>query len=87
MTLTQLRYMAAIVDTSFSMTAAACKIHVTQSGISKQLKQLEEELGFEVFVRHGKTFVMLTEGGCVVLEIARRILNDTSRIKSMSQSR
>jgi DNA-binding MarR family transcriptional regulator len=46
MTLTQLRYIVAIADAGLNITLAADNVHATQSGISKQLKQLEGELGF-----------------------------------------
>ena len=44
MTLTQLRYLVAIADCRLNITAAAEHVHATQPGVSKQLKQLEDEL-------------------------------------------
>ena len=46
MTLTQLRYLVAIADADLNITLAAARVHATQPGLSKQLKQLEDELGF-----------------------------------------
>ena len=50
MTLVQLRYFVAIADAGFNITSAAEHVHATQPGLSKQLKQLEDELGFLLFV-------------------------------------
>src|SRR5690348_12320216 len=54
MTLTQLRYLVAIADCRLNITAAAEHVHATQPGVSKQLKQLEDELGLQLFIRKGK---------------------------------
>ncbi|NEL81479.1 MAG: LysR family transcriptional regulator, partial [Xanthomonas perforans] len=54
MTLTQLRYLVAIADAELNITLAAARVHATQPGLSKQLKQLEDELGFLLFVRKGR---------------------------------
>ncbi len=55
MTLTQLRYLVAISDAGLNITLAAERVHATQPGLSKQLKQLEDELGFQLFSRKGKS--------------------------------
>ena len=54
MKLQQLRYLAAIVEADFNISAAANKLHLSQPGVSRQLKLLEDELGFELFVRDGR---------------------------------
>ena len=48
MKLQQLRYLAAIVESDLNITAAAERLHTSQPGVSKQLKQLEDELGFPI---------------------------------------
>ena len=48
MKLQQLRYLAAIVENDLNITAAAERLHTSQPGVSKQLKQLEDELGFPI---------------------------------------
>ena len=63
MKLQQLRYLAAVVQSDLNITAAAVKLRATQSAISKQLKLLEEELGFDVFARSGRTLTRLTLPG------------------------
>jgi DNA-binding transcriptional LysR family regulator len=63
MTLIQLRHLIAIVDAGLNLTVAAERVHATQPGLSKQLKALEDELGFPVFLRNGKRLTGLTELG------------------------
>src|SRR5579863_8980653 len=55
MKLHQLRYLVAVVQNGLNITAAALKLHTSQPGVSKQIKLLEEELGFLLFVREGRT--------------------------------
>ena len=74
MTLTQLRYLVAIADAGLNITLAAARVHATQPGLSKQLKQLEEELGFLMFVRKGRSLETITPAGAEVLARARVIL-------------
>lgn len=82
MTLTQLRYFAAIVDAGLNITLAAERVHATQPGLSKQLKQLEDELGFLLFARKGRSLESLTPGGRQVLEHARRLLAEAGNIRA-----
>lgn len=82
MTLTQLRYLVAIADAGLSITLAAERVHATQPGLSKQLKQLEEELGFQLFVRKGKSLDAVAPAGARVIEHARRILDEAANIRS-----
>lgn len=82
MNLTQLRYFVAIVDAGLSVTLAAERVHASQPGVSKQIRQLEEELGLQLFVRRGRSLEGLTPAGCRVLEHARRILDEAANIRS-----
>lgn len=82
MTLTQLRYLVAIVDSGLNITLAAERVHATQPGLSKQLKQLEDELGFQLFVRKGRSLEGIAPAGERVLEHARRILEEAANIRS-----
>jgi LysR family transcriptional regulator, cys regulon transcriptional activator len=84
MTLTQLRYIVAIADAGLNITLAADNVHATQSGISKQLKQLEGELGFQVFTRRGKSLDAITPAGSQVLERARSILHEARNIRALA---
>ncbi len=82
MTLTQLRYFAAIVDAGLNITVAAERVHATQPGLSKQLKQLEDELGFLLFARKGRSLDSVTPAGQQVLLHTRRLLSEAGNIRS-----
>ena len=82
MTLTQLRYLAAIADSGLNITLAAERVHATQPGLSKQLKQFEDELGFLLFLRKGRSLEAITPAGERVLAHARRILDEATNIRS-----
>ncbi|HEY8587859.1 MAG TPA: LysR substrate-binding domain-containing protein [Rhodanobacter sp.] len=84
MTLTQLRQLVAIADSGLNITLAAERIHATQPGLSRQLRQLENELGFELFVRRGRSLDAVTDAGQQVLERARTILAEASRIQALA---
>jgi DNA-binding transcriptional LysR family regulator len=85
MTLIQLRALVAIVDAGLNMTLAAERVHVTQPGLSKQIRQLEQELGFAVFHRHGRSFERLTTEGEQVLTHARAMLEEARAIRELAQ--
>ena len=82
MTLTQLRYFAAIADSGLNITLAAERVHATQPGLSKQLKQLEDELGFLLFARKGRSLESITPAGSQVLAHTRRLLAEAANIRS-----
>lgn len=82
MTLTQLRYFVAIADAGLNITLAAERVHATQPGLSKQLKQLEDELGFLLFSRRGRSLDSITPAGAQVLVHARRLLAEAGNIRS-----
>ena len=82
MTLTQLRYLVAIADSGLNITLAAERVHATQPGLSKQLKQLEDELGFQLFARKGRSLEGIAPAGERVIEHARKILAEAANIRS-----
>ncbi|MFM8481402.1 MAG: LysR substrate-binding domain-containing protein [Gammaproteobacteria bacterium] len=84
MKLAQLRYLVAIVESGFSISAAAEKLHISQPGVSRQPKVLEDELGLELFVRDGRVLTRLTPAGHRVFERAQRVLRETQAIRTMS---
>lgn len=84
MTLTQLRYIVAIADSGLNITLAAERIHATQPGVSKQLKQLEGELGFQLFARKGKSLNAITPAGQQVVARARVVLEQSRSIRSLA---
>jgi len=82
MTLTQLRYLAAISDAGMNITQASERVHATQPGLSKQLKLLEDSLGFLLFTRKGRSLESITPGGVQVLIHARRMLLEAQNIRA-----
>ncbi len=57
----------------------------SQPGVSRQIRELEEELGIELFVRAGKRLTGLTEPGAHVLPIIERLLLESSNLKKAGQ--
>jgi LysR family transcriptional regulator, cys regulon transcriptional activator len=84
MKLHQLRYLAAVVQNGLNITTAARKLHTSQPGVSKQLKLLEEELGFPVFERDGRNLTRVTPAGQQVVDRALRILEEAQNIRRLS---
>ena len=74
MELRHLRYFVALAD-CLSFTRAAERVHVTQSTLSHQIRQLEEEVGQPLFERIGKR-VVTTEAGALLLGFAVRALRE-----------
>lgn len=83
MNLQQLRYVVEVARAGFNVSDAAEALFTSQPGVSKQLKLLEEELGVDIFVRHGKRLTGITEPGRQVLAIAERVLRDIDNLKQV----
>jgi LysR family cys regulon transcriptional activator len=81
MTLQQLRYLTEIARRRLNVSEAAEALHTSQPGVSKQIRALEDELGIEVFVRHGKRLAAVTEPGKAVLAIAERVLAEVANLR------
>jgi LysR family cys regulon transcriptional activator len=79
-----LRYLAAVAQSGLNITAAALKLHTSQPGVSKQIKLLEDELGFQIFVREGRNLTRITPAGQQVIDRAMRILQEAQSIKDLS---
>lgn len=84
MTLKQLKYLIGIADSGLNITSAAERLYTSQPGISKQLKQLEAELGMQLFTRKGKSLTAITPAGHQVIERARKILREVDNISSLA---
>src|SRR4051812_39244804 len=74
MELRHLRYFAALSE-QLSFTRAADKVHITQSTLSHQIKQLEDEIGLRLFDRLGKR-VAMTEAGEMLLARVNKALQE-----------
>jgi LysR family cys regulon transcriptional activator len=81
MTLKQLRYLQEIVRQSLSISAAAVSLRTSQPGMSRQIQDLEEELGVPLLVRRRNRIVALTEAGAAVLSTAQRLLGEADNIR------
>lgn len=85
MKLQQLRYLVEIVRRDLNVSAAAARLFTSQPGVSKQIRQLELELGVELFQRRGKQFVALTPAGRAVLAQAEDMLAHADTIRQLAQ--
>src|SRR3954467_11657379 len=81
MKLQQLRYLSEVARRGMNVSEAAVALHTSQPGVSKQIRALEGELGVQVFVRHGKRLVEITEPGKAVITIAERILAEVQNLR------
>lgn len=81
MKLRHLKSLLALAESGLNVSAAAKSVHVSQSVVSTHLKQLEEELGATIAVRHGKRLVGLTPIGHDTIALARSILSQVSQLR------
>jgi LysR family transcriptional regulator, cys regulon transcriptional activator len=73
------------VRRGLNVSEAAEALYTSQPGISKQIKLLEEELGVQILVRHGKRVVDLTEPGRIIVDIADRMLQDADNLRAVGR--
>ncbi|HMV18635.1 MAG TPA: HTH-type transcriptional regulator CysB [Zoogloea sp.] len=83
MNIQQLRYVFEVARHRLNVSEAAERLFTSQPGVSKQIRLLEDELGIEIFVRHGKRLVGITEPGRQVLSIAGRILQEVDNLREV----
>ncbi len=81
----QLRYVRAAVQHNFNLTEVAHQLFTSQSGVSKQIKELEAELKTEIFMRRGKRLTGLTKAGEDVAPVIERLLNEAENLKRLSE--
>ena len=81
----QLRYVRETVRQGLNLTEAANKLFTSQPGVSKQIRELENELGVEIFVRRGKRLVALTEPGRMVVKIVDELLLLADNLKGTAR--
>jgi LysR family cys regulon transcriptional activator len=80
----QLRYLVAVHENGLNITAAARQLHTSQPGVSRQLKLLEEELGFQLFEREGRALTRTTAAGEEIISRAGAILREMQNIRRTS---
>ena len=85
MKLQQLRYLREVVRRGLNVSEAAEALYTSQPGISKQIRLLEDELGVQILIRHGKRVVDLTEPGRIIVEIAERMLHDADNLRAVGK--
>ena len=85
MNLHQLRFLREAVKRNFSLTEAAKALFTSQPGVSKAIIELEEELGIQIFQRHGKRIKDLTEPGRMVYASTEKILSEIENLKRIAQ--
>jgi LysR family cys regulon transcriptional activator len=68
-----------------NLTEAAKKLHTSQPGVSKQIRELENELGVEIFVRHGKRIVAVTEPGKAVVDVIDHLLQEAENLRQVGR--
>ena len=71
-------------SSKFNLTEASAALYTSQSGVSKHIKDLEDELGVQLFIRKGKRLLGLTEPGQALLGIVERMLVDADNIKRLA---
>jgi LysR family cys regulon transcriptional activator len=77
----QLRSVREAVRQGFNLTVVAEVLHTSQPGVSRQIRELEDELGIELFERAGKRLTGLTAPGELVLPIVERLLLDAENLR------
>jgi LysR family transcriptional regulator, cys regulon transcriptional activator len=77
----QLRSVREAVRQGFNLTGVAAALHTSQPGVSRQIRELEDELGIQLFQRAGKRLTGLTPPGQAVLPIIERLLLDADNLK------
>ena len=81
MNLHQFRFVQEAASRNLNLTEAAKALHTSQPGVSKAIIELEEELGIEIFARHGKRLKRITEPGQHVLKSIEVILREINNLK------
>jgi LysR family cys regulon transcriptional activator len=85
MNLHQFRFVQEAARRNLNLTEAAKALHTSQPGVSKAIIELEEELGIEIFARHGKRLKRVTEPGYQVLQAVEIILREVGNLKRIGE--
>ena len=81
MNLHQFRFVQEAARRNLNLTEAAKALHTSQPGVSKAIIELEEELGIDIFARHGKRLKRITEPGQQVLRSIEIIMREVGNLK------
>jgi len=85
MNLHQFRFVQEAARRNLNLTEAAKALHTSQPGVSKAIIELEEELGIEIFARHGKRLKRITEPGQHVLKSIELILREVGNLRKIGE--
>jgi LysR family cys regulon transcriptional activator len=85
MNLHQFRFVQEAVRQNLNLTETAKALFTSQPGISKAILELEDELGIDIFVRHGKRLRKVTEPGQRVLASIEIILREVANLKRIGE--
>jgi LysR family transcriptional regulator, cys regulon transcriptional activator len=81
----QLRSIREAARRNFNLTEVANVLFTSQPGVSRQIRELEDELGVEIFERNGKRLTGLTDPGKGILQIVERLLLEAENLRQASQ--
>ncbi|CAM3511438.1 CysB family HTH-type transcriptional regulator [Paracidovorax anthurii] len=85
MNLHQFRFVQEAARRNLNLTEAAKALHTSQPGVSKAIIELEEELGVDIFARHGKRLKRITEPGQHVLKSIELIMREVGNLKRIGE--
>lgn len=85
MNLHQFRFVQEAVRRNLNLTETAKALFTSQPGISKAILELEEELGVDIFARHGKRLKRVTEPGQQVLKSVDIIMREVANLKRIGE--
>lgn len=84
MNLQQFRFVRETIRQDFNLTQAAKTLFTSQPGVSKAIMEFEQEIGVQIFERHGKRIKGLTRPGIAVAEVVERINHEIENLKKVS---
>ncbi len=84
MNLQQFRFVRETIRRNFNLTEAAKSLYTSQPGVSKAIMEFEQELGVQIFERHGKRIKGLTRPGQAVAEVVERINREIENLRRVS---
>jgi LysR family transcriptional regulator, cys regulon transcriptional activator len=85
MDLRQLKALCEVIDRGLTISGAAESLHRTQPSITRQIQELERELGVELFVRRRNKILAVSPAGQQIVAIARRMLEDGQNMRRVSE--
>ena len=85
MNLHQFRFVQEAARRNLNLTEAAKALHTSQPGVSKAIIELEDELGIDIFARHGKRLKRITEPGQHVLKSIEVIMREVGNLKRIGE--